>query len=89
MVSDGGAEESRHRGEAQVGELSISKVIDKSSVYILQTLLKGEALENIQIDMTSVESDKTVFVYYTIKGATVRNHELLDQWGRGRGRFRK
>ena len=66
------SEESRHRGEAQVGELSISKVIDKSSVYILQTLLKGDALDNIQIDMTSVESDKTVFVYYTIKGATVR-----------------
>jgi type VI secretion system secreted protein Hcp len=72
VVSDGGSEESRHRGEAQVGELSISKVIDKSSVYILQSLLKGEALANIQIDMTTVESDKSVFVYYTIKGTTVR-----------------
>jgi type VI secretion system secreted protein Hcp len=72
VVSDGGSEESRHRGEAQVGELSISKVIDKSSVYVLQALLQGDALDNIQIDMTSVESDKTVFVYYTIKGTVVR-----------------
>jgi len=72
VVSDGGSEESRHRGEAQVGELAISKVIDKSSVYILQALLKGESMENIQIDLTTVESDKTVFVYYTVKGTAVR-----------------
>lgn len=62
----------RHRGEAQVGELAISKVIDKSSVYILQSLLKGDALDNIQIDMTTVEADNTVFVYYTVKGTVVR-----------------
>ncbi len=72
VVSDGGSEESRHRGEAQVGELSISKVIDKSSVYILQSLLRGDSMENIQIDLTTVESDKTVFVYYTVKGTAVR-----------------
>ena len=30
------------------------------------------ALDNIQIDLTTVEADKTVFVYYTIKGTTVR-----------------
>jgi len=72
VVSGGGAEESRHRGEAEVGELAISKVIDKSSVYILQSLLKGDALDNIQIDMTTVEAEKTVFVYYTIKGTVVR-----------------
>ncbi len=72
VVSDGGSEESRHRGEAQVGEVAISKVIDKSSVYILQALLKGDALDNIQIDLTTVEADNTVFVYYTVKGTVVR-----------------
>lgn len=72
VVSTGGSEESRHRGEAEVSEISISKVIDKSSVYILQSLLRGDALDNIQIDLTSVEADNSVFVYYTIKGTTAR-----------------
>jgi type VI secretion system secreted protein Hcp len=72
VISDGGSEESRHRGEAQVGEISISKVVDKSSVYILQSLLKGDVLDKIQIDMTTVEADKSVTVYYTIKGDKAR-----------------
>ncbi len=72
VVSDGATEELRHRGEAQVGEISISKVVDMSSVYILQALLMGDVLDKIQIDMTTVENDKSVTIYYTIKGENAR-----------------
>jgi type VI secretion system Hcp family effector len=76
VVTDGATEEQRHRGEAQVGEISISKVIDKSSVYVLQALLTGDVLDKVQIDMTTVEKDKSVTVYYSIKGenARITNH---------------
>src|SRR4051812_10841334 len=66
VVSDGGSEESRHRGESQVSEISISKVVDKSSAYILQNLLQGVSLPAVQIDMTTTEGENKVFVYYTL-----------------------
>lgn len=78
VVSDQGSEESRHRGESQVGEISVSKVIDKSSVYILQNLLQGNSIDNAQIDMTTTEGDKAVKIYFTLKMTNVRitNHSL-------------
>jgi type VI secretion system secreted protein Hcp len=72
VVSEGGSEESRHRGESQVSEISISKVVDKSSAYILQNLLQGVSLDNVLIDMTTSEGDNSVFVYYTITMTNVR-----------------
>jgi type VI secretion system secreted protein Hcp len=78
VVSDQGSEESRHRGESQVGEISISKVIDKSSVYVLQNLLQGNSITDGQIDMTTTEGDKAVKVYFTLKMTNIRitNHSL-------------
>ncbi len=72
VVSDGGSEESRHRGEAQVGEISISKAVDKASPYILQNLLQGVSLDKVQIDMTTAEGENKVKVYYTIAMTNVR-----------------
>jgi type VI secretion system secreted protein Hcp len=78
VVSDQGSEESRHRGESQVGEISISKVIDKSTVYVLQNLLQGVSLDNAQIDMTTTEGDNSVKVYFSLLMTNVRitNHSL-------------
>jgi type VI secretion system secreted protein Hcp len=78
VVSDQGSEESRHRGESQVGEVSVSKVIDKATVYILQDLLQGNSIANAQIDMTTTEGEKKVKVYFTLKMTNVRitNHSL-------------
>ncbi len=92
VVSDQGSEESRHRGESQVGEISISKVIDKASVYILQNLLQGNSIDNAQIDMTTTEGDKAVKVYFTLKMTNVRitNHSLSgagDEGCAGFGEF--
>jgi type VI secretion system secreted protein Hcp len=72
VVSEGGTEESRHRGESQVSEISISKVIDKASVYILQNLLQGVSIPQVKIDMTTAEGENKVVVYYTITMTNVR-----------------
>jgi len=78
VVSDQGSEESRHRGESQVGEISVSKVIDKSTVYIVQDLLKGTVQKEAMIEMTTTEGDKKVKTYFTLKMTDVRitNHSL-------------
>jgi type VI secretion system secreted protein Hcp len=78
VVSDQGSEESRHRGESQVGEVSVSKVIDKSTVYLLQDLLQGNSIKDGQIDMTTTEGEKKVKVYFTLKMTNIRitNHSL-------------
>ncbi len=78
VVSDQGSEESRHRGESQVGEISISKVIDKSTVYVLQNLLQGVSVKNAQIDMTTSEGEAKVKVYFSLLMENVRitNHSL-------------
>ena len=79
VVSDQGTEESRHRGESQVGEISISKVIDKSTVYILQNLLQGVSIPNAQIDMTTTEGENAVKVYFSLLMMTnvrITNHSL-------------
>ena len=85
MVSDQGSEESRHRGESQVGEISISKVIDKATVYILQNLLQGNSLDNAQIDMTTAEGEKAVKIYFTLKMTNVRitNHSISGSGDEG------
>ena len=78
VVSDQGSEEGRHRGESQVGEISISKSIDKSTVYVLQDLLQGKSLDKAQIDMTTTEGDNKVKVYFSLLMDNVRitNHSL-------------
>jgi type VI secretion system secreted protein Hcp len=78
VVSDQGSEESRHRGESQVGEISISKVIDKSTVYVLQDLLQGVSIPNAQIDMTTTEGENAIKVYFSLLMTNVRitNHSL-------------
>jgi type VI secretion system secreted protein Hcp len=78
VVPQGGSEETRHRGEAEIGELSFHKVVDKSSVYLLQNLLQGTSLGTMQLDMTTQESGTSVVIYFTIIGTNVRitNHSL-------------
>src|SRR5438128_2337224 len=72
IVSEGGSEKSRHRGEAEVSEIAVSKVIDKSSVYVLQSVLQGTSIDQVQLDMTTAEGDNQVFTYYTITMTDVR-----------------
>jgi type VI secretion system secreted protein Hcp len=78
VISDQGMEESRHRGESQVGEVSISKVIDKSTVYVLQNLLQGVSIDKAQIDMTTSEGENAVKVYFSLMLENVRitNHSI-------------
>jgi len=85
VVSDQGSEESRHRGESQVGEVSISKVIDVSTVYILQNLLQGVSLDNVQLDMTTTEGTNAVIVYFSLIMTNVRitNHSLSGSGDEG------
>ena len=75
IVSGGGASQTKQMGEAQLSEISISKPVDVSSTYILQTLLNGESLDKMQIDMTSSDNssaEKPGRTYFTIKGTVVR-----------------
>jgi len=78
VVADQGSEESRHRGESQVGEISISKVIDKSTVYVIQELLKGTSLDKAQIDQTTSEGQDKIKVYFSLNMENVRitNHSI-------------
>src|SRR5262249_16110080 len=78
VVADGGSEESRHRGESQVTEVSVSKVMDKSSVYIIQNQLQGNSIDKAQIAMTTSEGETTVRVYFTLTMPNVRitNHSV-------------
>ena len=91
MVSDQGSEESRHRGESQVGEVSISKVIDKSSVYILQNLLQGVSIDNAQIDMTTTEGDQRGQGLLFVDNDECSNHQsfLVGRRRRGEPGLRK
>jgi type VI secretion system secreted protein Hcp len=85
VVTQGGHEETRHRGEAEVGELTFAKVVDKSSVYLLQNLLEGTSIANMQLDMTTQESGTSVVIYFTIKGTNVRitNHSFSGSGAEG------
>jgi type VI protein secretion system component Hcp len=85
IVPQGGSEETRHRGEAEIGELTFAKVVDKSSVYLLQNLLEGTSIANMQLDMTTQESGASVVIYFTIKGTNVRitNHSFTGSGAEG------
>lgn len=68
----------RRRGDAQLEDISISKLLDKASPKLAEAVCKGKVFSKVEIDVTATYTDagRATYYKYELKDVMVSSYQV-------------